>query len=48
MVRRMIQTRRATVQITDKRVRLLQEILQGIRLLVLFVCDFRVGGGGMS
>jgi ATP-binding cassette subfamily C (CFTR/MRP) protein 1 len=33
----MIQARRATVQLTDKRVRLLQEILQGIRLLVLFV-----------
>ncbi|KAG8690811.1 hypothetical protein FRC11_008965 [Ceratobasidium sp. 423] len=36
IVRRMIQTRRATVALTDKRVRLLQEILQGIRLLVLF------------
>ncbi|KAB5591062.1 Oligomycin resistance ATP-dependent permease YOR1 [Ceratobasidium theobromae] len=36
IVRRMILARRATVQITDKRVRLLQEILQGIRLLVLF------------
>ncbi|CAE6417184.1 unnamed protein product [Rhizoctonia solani] len=36
MVQRMIQARRSTVQLTDKRVRLLQEILQGIRLLVLF------------
>ncbi|KEP49841.1 multidrug resistance-associated ABC transporter [Rhizoctonia solani 123E] len=36
IVHRMIQSRRAAVQITDKRVRLLQEILQGIRLLVLF------------
>ncbi|CCO27199.1 Multidrug resistance-associated protein 1 AltName: Full=ATP-binding cassette sub-family C member 1 [Rhizoctonia solani AG-1 IB] len=36
MVHRMIQARRSTVQLTDKRVRLLQEILQGIRLLVLF------------
>ncbi|KAG8710747.1 hypothetical protein FRC09_020949 [Ceratobasidium sp. 395] len=36
LVRRMIQARRATVLLTDKRVRLLQEILQGIRLLVLF------------
>ncbi|KAL5631354.1 hypothetical protein ACGC1H_007018 [Rhizoctonia solani] len=36
IVQRMIQSRRAAVQITDKRVRLLQEILQGIRLLVLF------------
>ncbi|KAH7339705.1 P-loop containing nucleoside triphosphate hydrolase protein [Rhizoctonia solani] len=36
IVQRMIQARRATVQLTDKRVRLLQEILQGIRLLVLF------------
>ncbi|ELU36119.1 ABC transporter transmembrane region domain-containing protein [Rhizoctonia solani AG-1 IA] len=37
MVHRMIQARRSTVQLTDKRVRLLQEILQGIRVLVLFV-----------
>ncbi|CUA66748.1 hypothetical protein RSOLAG22IIIB_00195 [Rhizoctonia solani] len=36
IVRRMIQARRAAVEITDRRVRLLQEILQGIRLLVLF------------
>ncbi|KAJ1304670.1 hypothetical protein OPQ81_005809 [Rhizoctonia solani] len=36
IVSRMIQARRTTVQLTDKRVRLLQEILQGIRLLVLF------------
>ncbi|CAE6393728.1 unnamed protein product [Rhizoctonia solani] len=36
MVHRMIQARRSTVQLTDKRVRLLQEILQGIRVLVLF------------
>ncbi|KAG8685393.1 hypothetical protein FRC08_013130, partial [Ceratobasidium sp. 394] len=33
IVSRMIEARRATVQLTDKRVRLLQEILQGIRLL---------------
>ncbi|CAE6409408.1 unnamed protein product [Rhizoctonia solani] len=36
LVNRMIQAHYATVQLTDKRVRLLQEILQGIRLLVLF------------
>ncbi|CAE6373370.1 unnamed protein product [Rhizoctonia solani] len=33
---RMVKIRYATVQLTDKRVRLLQEILQGIRLLILF------------
>ncbi|KAF8699270.1 Multidrug resistance-associated ABC transporter, partial [Rhizoctonia solani] len=36
LIQRMVQARYATVQLTDKRVRLLQEILQGIRLLVLF------------
>ncbi|KAG9082719.1 hypothetical protein FRC07_014126, partial [Ceratobasidium sp. 392] len=44
IVRRMIQARRATVQLTDKRVRLLQEILQGIRLLVLFGWQNHYGG----
>ncbi|QRV79190.1 ABC transporter transmembrane region [Ceratobasidium sp. AG-Ba] len=33
---RIVEARKATVKITDKRVRLLQEMLQGIRLLVLF------------
>ncbi|KDQ12205.1 hypothetical protein BOTBODRAFT_57028 [Botryobasidium botryosum FD-172 SS1] len=36
IVRRMMDTRRGAVKITDKRVRLVQEVLQGIRLLVLF------------
>ncbi|KAG9103477.1 hypothetical protein FRC06_010585, partial [Ceratobasidium sp. 370] len=44
LVRRMIEARRATVQLTDKRVRLLQEILQGIRLLVLFGWQNHYGG----
>ncbi|QRV93840.1 ABC transporter transmembrane region [Ceratobasidium sp. AG-Ba] len=44
IVQRMIQARRATVQLTDKRVRLLQEILQGIRLLVLFGWQNHYGG----
>ncbi|KAH7103342.1 ATP-dependent bile acid permease [Auriculariales sp. MPI-PUGE-AT-0066] len=36
MVRRMVSARRTSVKMTDKRVRLLHEVLQGIRLLVLF------------
>ncbi|KDQ12182.1 hypothetical protein BOTBODRAFT_34790 [Botryobasidium botryosum FD-172 SS1] len=35
VVRRMVAGRKAAVDITDKRVRLVQEILQGIRLLLL-------------
>jgi len=37
MVRRMVNARRTSVKMTDRRVRLLHEVLQGIRLLVLFV-----------
>ena len=36
IVQRMIFARRAGVKMTDKRVRLMQETLQGIKLLVLF------------
>ncbi|EJD44619.1 ATP-dependent bile acid permease [Auricularia subglabra TFB-10046 SS5] len=36
MIRRMVAARRRSVKMTDKRVRLLHEVLQGIRLLVLF------------
>lgn len=37
IVGRMIGARRNSLRLTDRRVRLLQEVLQGIRLLVLFV-----------
>ncbi|EJD44567.1 ATP-dependent bile acid permease [Auricularia subglabra TFB-10046 SS5] len=36
LVSRMINARKKTLAMTDKRVRLLQEVLQGIRLLLLF------------
>ncbi|KZW02976.1 multidrug resistance-associated ABC transporter [Exidia glandulosa HHB12029] len=36
IVNRMIGARRKSLRMTDKRVRLLQEVLQGIRLLILF------------
>lgn len=37
IVSRMVLSRRKSLRMTDKRVRLLQEVLQGIRLLILFV-----------
>lgn len=43
MIRRMVNARRKSVRLTDKRVRLLHEILQGIRLLVFFVRQAIVG-----
>ncbi|KDQ09674.1 hypothetical protein BOTBODRAFT_137615 [Botryobasidium botryosum FD-172 SS1] len=36
IVKRMVAARKGAVHITDKRVRLVEEVLQGIRLLVLF------------
>ncbi|KAE8214065.1 hypothetical protein CF327_g2493 [Tilletia walkeri] len=36
IVARMIKTRRAAVRLTDRRVRLMQEVFTGIRILVLF------------
>ncbi|KAL9932849.1 hypothetical protein V8E36_008104 [Tilletia maclaganii] len=36
IVARMIKTRRAAVRLTDRRVRLMQEVFAGIRILVLF------------
>ncbi|KAK0542683.1 hypothetical protein OC845_006498 [Tilletia horrida] len=36
IVKRMIMTRRAAVRLTDRRVRLMQEVFTGVRLLVLF------------
>ncbi|CAD6954568.1 unnamed protein product [Tilletia controversa] len=36
IVARMIQTRRSAVRLTDRRVRLMQEVFTGIRILVLF------------